>query len=235
MPKVNFKYDYKKDAWSWVLIAKGKQDKWGMTPQQRIGFIPQDLLGKILAHDRKSAELLVLKYLASNPKRKMYRLVINQQLKAVEAIWRKVEVKYFKRLAKITQKPILWNHFRCYVTTGMMCPYSPKEKLFMMSMWRPIAANITTICHEIFHLQFLYYYEDYCKKFLSEEQKEDLKETMTFMLNTDFGDLLAGYDHGYPNHQKLRGKLEKIWHKDKNFKRFLDKAIKMTKKYGKNN
>jgi len=229
MPKVNFKYDFKKDAWSWVLIAKGKQDKWGMDPKQRIGFIPQDLLGKILAYDRKSAELLVLKYLASNPKQKMYRLVIGKQLKVVEEIWRKIEPKYFKRLAKITQKPIFWNNFKCCLTTGRMCPYSPKEKLFMISMWQPISANISTICHEILHLQFLYYYGDYCRKFLSEQQKEDLKEAITFILNTDFGDLFAGYDHGYPNHQELREKLKSIWLKDKNFKRFLDKAIKITK------
>lgn len=230
MPKVSFKYNYKKDAWSWVLIAKGKQDKWGMDPKQRIDFIPQDLLGKILAHDRKSAELLVCKYLASNPKQKMYRLVIGKQLKVVEEIWRKIEAKYFKRLAKITQRPIFWNNFKCCLTTGMMCPYNTKEKLFMVSMWRPIGANIATICHEIFHLQFLHYYEEYCRKFLSEQQKEDLKEAITFILNTDFNDLLVGYDRGYPNHQELREKLKSIWLKDKNFKRFLDKAIKITKK-----
>ena len=110
-----------------------------------------------------------------------------------------------------------------------MCPYNAKEKMFMISMWHPIKGNITTICHEIFHLQFLYYYEDYCRKFLSGPQKEDLKEVLTFMLNTDFNDLIINKDSGYPNHQKLREKLKKIWCKDKNFKRFLDKAIKITK------
>ena len=174
--------------------------------------------------------LLTYKYLISNPKRTMYRLVINKQLTAVEEIWRKIENKYFKRLAKVTQKPIFWDNFKCYLTTGTMCPYNPKEKLFMVSMWRPIAANITTICHEIFHLQFLHYYEKYCLQFLSEEQKEDLKEATTFILNTDFDDLLAGYDNGYPNHKELRKELEKVWRKEKNFKKFLDRAIKITKK-----
>lgn len=212
------------------MVAKGKQDKWGMDPKRRIGFIPQNLLNKILKNDIKTAELLVSKYIASNPKKKLYSLVINQQLKVVERIWRKIEKQFFKRLAKVTQKPVFWNNFKCCLTTGMMCPYSPKEKLFMISMWQPITANTTTICHEIFHLQFLYYYGDYCRKFLSEEQKEDLKEAMTFILNTDFGDLMAGYDNGYPNHQELRKKLKFVWLKEKNFKKFLDKAIKITKK-----
>ena len=99
----------------------------------------------------------------------------------------------------------------------------------MISKWQPISANILTVCHEIFHLQFLYYYEDYCRKFLSGEQKEDLKEAITFILNTDFGDLLVSYDNGYPGHKELREKLKSIWLKEKNFKRFLDKAIKITK------
>jgi hypothetical protein len=229
MAKVSFKYDIKKDAWSWVLIAKGRQDSWGMTPQQRIGFIPQNLLDKIVKNDRKKAEDLVYKYILSNPKKKMYQLVIREQLKTVENIWRKIEKEYFKRLVKITQKPVFWNDFGCYLTTGRMCPYNPREKWFMISMWHPISANIITICHEIFHLQFLHYYEEYCLQFLSQQQKEDLKESLTFILNTDFGDLLTGYDGGYPNHQELRKKLKVVWEKDKNFQRFLDKAIEMVK------
>lgn len=229
MPKVKFKYDYKKDAWAWVLIAKGKQNRWGRDWEQEVKFIPQHLLVKILKQNRKSAEVLVYKYIFSNPKEKIYQLVIKEQLKAVENIWRKIEKEYFKRLVKITQKPIFWDNFKCYLTTGIMCPYNTKEKSFMISKWHPIGANIITICHEIFHLQFLHYYEEYCRKFLSEQQKEDLKEATTFILNTDFGDLLTGYDNGYPNHQELREKLKLIWSKEKNFKKFLNKAIKITK------
>lgn len=229
MPKVSFKYDVKKDAWSWVAIAKGRRDVWGRNWKREINFIPEKLLNQILKNDYEKAKILTAKYINSNPKKKIYQLFISQQLKAVEAIWRKVEVKYFKRLAKITQKPIFWNDFKCYLTTGFMCPYNPKEKMFMISKWHPISANITTICHEIFHLQFLHYYEDYCKKFLSGPQKEDLKEAITFILNTDFGDLIVSYDKGYPGHQKLREKLKLIWSKEKDFKKFLDKAIKITK------
>lgn len=97
-------------------------------------------------------------------------------------------------------------------------------------MWHPVPAGITNICHEIFHMQFLYYYENYCRKFLSEQQKENLKEAMTFILNTDFNDLIVCYDTGFPGHEKLRAKLKEVWLKEKDFKKFLDKAIKITKK-----
>jgi hypothetical protein len=230
MPKVNFKYDYKKDAWSWVFITQDQRNKWGYAWEKRVVSIPKDIQDKILKKSRKSAELLVYKYLMFNRRRQIFQLTINQQIKAVGVIWRRIEKRFFKRLEKITQKPIFWNNFGCYLTTGNTCPYNPKEKWFMISMWHNVPANIKTIGHEIFHLQFLHYYEKYCLQFLSEQQKEDLKEAITFILNTDFNDLLICNDGGYPNHMKLRKKLEKIWQKDKNFKRFLDKAIKLTKK-----
>ena len=106
MPKVSFKYDYKKDAWSWVLIAKGEQNKWGVDWRKEVDFIPQHLLNKILKNSYKKAEDLVTKYIASNPKKNIYQLTIKEQLKATENIWKKIEKEYFERLAKITQKPI---------------------------------------------------------------------------------------------------------------------------------
>jgi hypothetical protein len=229
MSKVSFKYDVKKDAWAWVLIAKDQQDKWGVDWKKKVNFIPQHFLDKILKNDRKKAEILVAKYIASNPKKKIYQLVIKEQLGAVENIWRKIEKEYFKRLVKITQKPIYWNNFTCYLTTGQMCPFNTEQKMFTISKWQPISANITTVCHEIFHLQFLHYYGDYCRKFFSVEQVGALKEIITFILNTDFGDLLSSWDMGYPAHRELREKLKLIWEKDKNFQRFLDKAIKIVK------
>lgn len=230
MSKVNFKYDYKKDAWSWVVVAKDNRDKWGMDWKRKVNFIPQHLLDKILKNDYKKAENLVAKYIVSNPKKKIYQIVIKEQLKAVENIWGKIEKEYFKRLAKVTQKPIYWNNFKCYLTTGQMCPFNTEQKLFTISKWQPISANITTICHEIFHLQFLHYYGDYCRKFLSSEQVGALKEIITFILNTDFGDLIPSWDMGYPGHKELREKLKAVWLKEKDFKKFLDKAIKITKK-----
>ena len=47
MPKVIFNYNFKKDAWSWVLIAKN-QECWGLDWKAQIDFIPDNLLEKIL-------------------------------------------------------------------------------------------------------------------------------------------------------------------------------------------
>jgi len=229
MSKVKFQYDFKKDAWSWVLMAK-IQEVWGLNWKDQVAFIPDELLRKITKRRREPAESLVYNYLISHPKKKIRQLVIKEELSGLEKSWRKIESKFFRRLKKIIGKPVFAREFKCYLTTGFMCPYDPEDNSFMVSMWHGVARSITTICHEILHLQFLHYYEKYCRKFISEKKLDNLKETLTFILNSDFSDLLLYEDKGYPNHQKIRERLRKIWEKDKNFGRFLDKAIKITQK-----
>jgi len=228
MPKVSFYYDFKKDAWAWVAFAKKKGKIYGV--ENRLDFIPLDLVKKIRNKNRKSAERVVYNYLINNPKKKIRRIVIEQEVDSLRYIWSKVENKFFKRLEKVTQKPIFTETFKCYLTSGFMCPYNEKENWFMVSMWHSIPMNITIICHEILHLQFLHYYRKYCRKFLSEKQTEDLKETLTFLLNTNFSDLILSRDMGYPRHKKLRVELKKTWKKEEDFRNFLDKAIEIAEK-----
>lgn len=110
-----------------------------------------------------------------------------------------------------------------------MCPYNPEEAWFMISMWHNIPMSITTICHELLHFHFLYYYGKYLKKKgLSQNKIEDLKESLTFLLNeSEFDEIILVEDKGYPAHQKLRVQLNQLWQKEKNFERFLEKAIKI--------
>jgi len=232
MPKVKFKYDLKKDAWSWVLIAKSQKRLAELKKDWRkeVEFIPKELLDKILKENSQRAEILVYNHLISHPQKLIRQLVIREQLRSLEKVWRKIEKEFFRRLEQITKKPVFRKEFKCYLTTGFMCPYDPRDNSFMISMWHSIPWNITTICHEIFHLQFLYYYEKYCRKLISQRKLDDLKEALTFILDTDFKDLLISEDRGYPAHKELRKKLKEIWKKDKNFDRFLDKAIKIVKK-----
>ena len=232
MPKVKFYYNFKKDAWSWVLIAKSKKRLGELKKdwEKETAFIPKNLLNLIIRKNRKVAETLVYNHLVSHPQKLLRQRIIKEQLFFLEKVWKKIEKKFFQRLEKITEKPIFIKEFKCYLTTGFMCPYDPRDNSFMVSMWHSIPWNITTICHEMFHLQFLHYYEKYCRKFISRKELDDLKEVLTFILDTDFYDLLLCKDRGYSSHQKLRKKLKKIWEEDRNFNRFLDKAIKLIKK-----
>jgi len=61
-PKVNFSYDLKKDAWSWVVIAKSK-DLWGLSWKDQVAHIPDDLLIKIKKNNFAQAQKIVEKYI----------------------------------------------------------------------------------------------------------------------------------------------------------------------------
>lgn len=226
MAKLNFNYNLKKDAWSWVLIAKDK-NLWGLNRRDQIAQISDELLAKIEKASFSRALSVVEDHIKKDSKRDYKGKVVNYEIRTLEKSWKVVDKKYFKILSSITQKPIFTDKFDCYFTTGLMCPYNEKEKWFMVSMWHSIPFSITTICHEIMHLQFLHYYKNYLKKKgLTNDQIEDLKESLTFLLNeSEFESIILSQDNGYPEHEKLRKKLSNIWSKNKDFQNLIDEAI----------
>lgn len=231
MAKVKFDYNLNKDAWSWVLIAKDK-DMWGLNWRDQIAQIPDELLEKIEKASFSRAQEIVEEYIKKDSKREYKNKVMHFEMQALERSWRIIEKKYFELLSKTTNKPVFTEKFTSYFTTGLMCPYDEKEGWFMVSMWHSIPFSITTICHEIMHLQFLYYYKNYLKKAdLKKEQIENLKESLTFLLNEpEFKEIILCQDGGYPEHDELRKKLKSIWLKNKDFKKLIDEAISIIKK-----
>lgn len=230
MRQVKFKYDIRKDAWSWVVIAKDK-GLWGLDWKFEVGHIPKNLLKRILEANIKDAVKLTEEHLKKDRKREYRYCAIKEEMKSLESVWKLVEKKYFKALADMLGKPIYSKEFSCFWTTGFMCPYNEKGKWFMVSLWRGIPDSITTICHEILHLQFLYYYRGYLKKKgLNNSQIEHLKEALTFLLNeSEFDEVVLSTDMGYPVHQKLRKELRRVWKEKQSFAGFMEVAVKIVK------
>jgi hypothetical protein len=51
---------------------------------------------------------------------------------------------------------------------------------------------------------------------LSKEKYNDIKESLTVILNSDFADLMEGaIDEGYPQHQEMRSEIMKLWSESK--------------------
>jgi cobalamin biosynthesis Co2+ chelatase CbiK len=66
---------------------------------------------------------------------------------------------------------------------------------------------------------------------LKKDQIENLKESLTFLLNEhEFGNIILSQNNGYPEHKELRKKLKNIWSKNKDFQNLLDEAISIIKK-----
>jgi len=232
MPKVKFGYDLKKDAWWWVETAKGKKDLNHQYWKEETKSFPPKLLKKVLVANRKNAESAMILYLKKQYKTKWGNAIKNS-LESVKRTWPEFEDKFFTKLEKLHSKPIHTKNFNCSMTTMFRCPYDERDNSFMISFWHSLPMQLMVICHEIMHLHFLHYYKKYLEKQgLDKDQIHLLKESLTFLLNEpEFEDIMLVEDKGYPvpKHQKLRAQLQKIWQKKRNFKKFLEIAIKTKK------
>jgi hypothetical protein len=78
--------------------------------------------------------------------------------------------------------------------------------------------------HETLHFQFHWRYSNNPKvKSLSKNQFDNLKESLTFLLNYEFKEFIEFSDKWYPEHQELRKKLEEYRvHSNKDFEKLIE-------------
>ena len=219
MPKIKFKLDIERDARNYYSCANS-------TPHFGHDFtksIKPEILEKL--KDKKWPDIKedILNILNKGYEHDARQFT--EKLSEIEKEWEKIEKEFFARLEKITKHKIYNNNFTGYITTIGRCPYSKEESWFMINIFWTLNNMLATICHEIMHLQFHYYYEKQLKEKISEKQFQDLKEALTVLLNLEFSDILKERDKGYPNHQELREFIESEWKKEKNFDKLVDKCI----------
>jgi hypothetical protein len=226
MPKIKFKIDFKEDARNWVRIINAKKNKFGNSYGYMIGRIEKDLLKKIKeASSREKAEKVVFDYLKKESDNFVPEMKAVQKM--LEFYLQEKGDDLFKLIEKITEKPMYTDTFNATFTLMSSCPYNSKTNWFMVMGQKPTTRQVTNIFHEILHLQFIHYYQDYCKeRGLTKQQFEDLKEALTFLLNEpEFDDFFLAPDYSYNNHIELRKKLKNYWRRTKSFEKLIDKGI----------
>ena len=110
----------------------------------------------------------------------------------------------FKTMESLTKHPIYRNEFTIFLTSLNRWPY----KTNLWQTWSYIYWKwfISVFTHELLHFQTIYYYKEHIMNKLHDEKKfEDLKESLTFLLNHEFPGMT---DDWYIQHQELRKKLE---------------------------
>ena len=66
-----------------------------------------------------------------------------------------------------------------------------------------------------------------CDEGLSSLAYNDIKESLTELLNLEFADLMKGKsDRGYPQHQKMRAEINKMWQIKKNIAEIIQQLAK---------
>lgn len=216
MPKVIFKFDKEKDIWNIHATCNYKQEYMDVKK-----WVSDDLLK--LCKNKKIEEV---KEELAEKNFKLYNSgAVEIFCKSVQEYWNEINDEFFKRLSKITKKPIFADKFTGYATTVGRCPYSIEENWFMFQFFGSILNACRVTGHEIMHLQLHnYYYKNIVKK-IGEEKAWMLKEALSVILNIEFMDLWFTKDNGYESHQELRNFIEKTWKENPDFDYLLEKCI----------
>jgi len=226
MSKINFQYNVQLDAWSWARFAKHKS-LWRANSEIMTKHIPPDILKLLQESDGDVAKNIALEAVKRQNHEGMAE-VIEKYIKDIKSKWTPFGKKFFEALEQVIQRKGLEDDFTAFLTTGRTCPYNLKEKWFMVSVLHSLEKSITTICHEIFHFHFLYYFGDYLRqKGLPNERIEDIKEAVTVLLNEkEFKDIITVEDKGYPAHQEMRKEITALWREERDFLLILGRLTK---------
>ncbi len=223
MSKVIFKFDKGKDLWN-IWKTCNFNSNWHDFKKGLNSNILKIAEGKEFETCKKEIEGYFKKVHESK--------LISIFIEAINKSWNNINNEFFKRLEKITKKPICSKIFVGYMTTMGRCPYDFKEKSFMFSLFYSIPQVLQTVAHEIMHIQFHNTYWGEIEREIGKEKTADLKEALTVLLNLEFKDLLFVEDKGYKSHKKLRNFIIKEWKKEPDFNLLLDKCVGYLKKQG---
>ncbi len=221
MPKVIFKFDKEKDLWNIWRICNFTSN-WHDFKKSLNPKILKIAKGKEFKTCKKQIE----NYFKRIHKSELIPLFVD----VINKSWNNINNEYFKRLENIMKKPICSQEFVGHITTMGRCPYDPKEKSFMVSIFYSIPQVLQTAAHEIMHIQFHNTYWEQIEKEIGKEKTADLKEALTVLLNLEFKDLWFVEDRGYESHQKLRNFITEEWKKKRDFDILMKKCVDYLKK-----
>jgi len=109
-----------------------------------------------------------------------------------------------------------------YLSTNPRCTYNIQGNYFFVYMNSPYPQGI--IAHELLHFYTWHsFHDELTIAGVTKEKYNDIKESLTELLNMDFSDLLGSYtDSGYPQHQDARVKIRHMREEGKSIKQIVN-------------
>lgn len=149
----------------------------------------------------------------------------NKEIVAVEARWKIAEPIFIERVEKLFGISYPAPIITVYLTHNERCTYNIEQNYFFVRIGSEFSNN--TIMHELLHF---YTWHTFGKKLLDEGLSKlaynDIKESLTELLNLEFSDLMNGKrDEGYLQHQDMRAEIQKIWPVHKNISELIQKLL----------
>lgn len=147
---------------------------------------------------------------------------ISEEIKKTKRNWLKIEKEVKLRLDKIFKYSINFNNIIAYLTLNTRSGYNIQQNYFYVSIFSK--NQNAGIIHELLHF---YTHKALLQKFIdkkiSKNDFNDYKESLTFLINGNFSDLIPDFvDTGYLKQKKLRNYLISVWQKNQDIKKLTD-------------
>ena len=118
-----------------------------------------------------------------------------------------------------------------YITTISRAPYNlQKSYFYVIYRDKDLLREVSGVYHELQHFLFHKYSWQMClDSGLSDTQTDDLKESMTVLLNKKLEERELPLDKGYPNHKVIRQKIKVLSNEGMGYDELLAEAINWLK------
>lgn len=197
--KITFKYDLDKDIW--CISNKGAASNNSAQPTKIYQLLIEQYGTEPTNTDISD---FISGYLQGHD------IAPEESISSYEADWSKIGNEYHRRAQSIFNTA-LPEPITAYLTINNRCPYNITESTFYVSFPRESVRK--TIMHELWHFYTWYGLGVTEEERLGKGLYNDLKESLTVLLNVVCADLMPEgvHDEGYLQHQLLRAEVTKLW------------------------
>ena len=150
-----------------------------------------------------------------------------KEAERINVAWNRVKDEFLKRVEFIFGVKCPFESIRVFLTTDGRCSYNISQGYFFVSVSRPFQDK--TCMHELLHFwTWWLFHEEVESGRMTTSCYNDVKESLTELLNIEFQDLLDGIpDEGYPQHQAMRAMIRREWGATRDIKKVFVVASKM--------
>ena len=119
--------------------------------------------------------------------------------------WQKLEDRFVSKCEELFEIE-LEGTVTAFLSQNQRCTYRWRENYFFI-YFESKGPN-KTVMHELLHF---YTHKKFESLQIDKEKFNEIKESLTVLLNVDFADLMGDMkDEGYPQHQEMRGKIAEM-------------------------
>jgi hypothetical protein len=213
---ISFRYDINKEYENFRKSFNSRNHQLA-SPRQ------QEFFSQFTELNPENARAFVERYIPD------HGIIMDEMIQKVREQWQDVGKTFYSRADKIFGIPFSHEPVTAWLTIHDRCSYGEHNTDFFIHLNLPTVNK--TIMHELWHF---YFYFSVGHDILQQHGRSiynDIKESLTVLLNVIFVDLLKGAtDKGYPQHAELRKIIAMEYEKTNSIFLTIDSALKYASK-----